>query len=63
MKCLIRERAAAAAARTLFTAILPGCICARFSPDHNRTWETNWTADFTRADTSKTCESGRPRRS
>jgi hypothetical protein len=27
----------------------------------NRTWETNWTADFTRADTSKVCVDGRPR--
>ena len=32
-----------------------------FSYD-NRTWETNWIADFTRADVSKTCENGRPRR-
>jgi hypothetical protein len=31
-----------------------------FSYD-DRTWETNWTADFTRADASATCESGRPR--
>jgi hypothetical protein len=28
----------------------------------NRTWETNWTADFTRADTAKVCDNGRPRR-
>ena len=28
----------------------------------NRTWETNWTADFQRADANKTCEGGRPRR-
>jgi hypothetical protein len=33
-----------------------------FSYD-NRTWETNWTADFTRADASTTCDSGRPKRS
>jgi hypothetical protein len=33
-----------------------------FSYD-NRTWETNWTADFTRADASTTCNSGRPKRS
>jgi len=32
-----------------------------FSYD-NRTWETNWTADFWRADPAKTCESGRPKR-
>ncbi len=32
-----------------------------FSYD-NRTWETNWTADFTRADPAKVCEAGRPRR-
>ena len=32
-----------------------------FSYD-NRTWETNWTADFTRADVSRTCENGRPKR-
>jgi len=32
-----------------------------FSYD-NRTWETNWTADFTRADELKVCENGRPRR-
>lgn len=25
-------------------------------------WETNWTADFTRADTDATCDHGRPRR-
>jgi hypothetical protein len=28
----------------------------------NRSWETNWIADFERADASKTCENGRPRR-
>jgi hypothetical protein len=33
-----------------------------FSYD-NRTWETNWTADFTRADTAAICENGRPKRS
>lgn len=27
-----------------------------------RTWETNWTADFTRADPATTCDAGRPRR-
>jgi hypothetical protein len=32
-----------------------------FSYD-NQTWETNWTADFTRADTAKICENGKPRR-
>jgi hypothetical protein len=32
-----------------------------FSYD-DRTWETNWVADFTRADTAKTCDNGRPRR-
>jgi hypothetical protein len=32
-----------------------------FSYD-NRTWETNWIGDFTRADASKVCENGRPRR-
>jgi hypothetical protein len=32
-----------------------------FSYD-DRTWETNWIADFTRADASKVCENGRPRR-
>lgn len=31
-----------------------------FSYD-DRTWETNWTADFTRADAAATCESGRPK--
>ncbi len=30
--------------------------------DDNQTWETNWTADFTRAETSVVCDSGRPRR-
>jgi hypothetical protein len=33
-----------------------------FSYD-NRTWETNWIGDFTRADPSKICENGRPKRS
>jgi len=28
----------------------------------NRTWETNWIAEFTRADASKVCENGRPKR-
>lgn len=32
-----------------------------FSYD-NRTWETNWTADFTRADANTVCDQGRPRR-
>ncbi|HET7333153.1 hypothetical protein [Dyella sp.] len=32
-----------------------------FSYD-NRTWETNWTADFVRGDRAKLCEEGRPRR-
>jgi hypothetical protein len=32
-----------------------------FSYD-DRTWETNWTADFTRADAAKTCAAGRPKR-
>jgi len=32
-----------------------------FSYD-NRTWETNWTADFHRAALAKTCEGGRPKR-
>jgi len=32
-----------------------------FSYD-GHTWETNWIADFTRADPAKTCERGRPRR-
>jgi hypothetical protein len=32
-----------------------------FSYD-DRTWETNWVAEFTRADASKVCENGRPRR-
>src|SRR5262245_20336783 len=31
-----------------------------FSYD-DRAWETNWIADFTRADTATTCESGRPK--
>ena len=44
----------------------------KLDPDHarweqafsydNRTWETNWTADFTRADTAAVCENGRPKR-
>jgi hypothetical protein len=33
-----------------------------FSYD-DRTWETNWVGDFTRADTTTTCDHGRPRRS
>ena len=32
-----------------------------FSYD-NRTWETNWTADFVRADPAAICEAGRPKR-
>jgi len=32
-----------------------------FSYD-NQTWETNWTADFTRADANTVCDHGRPRR-
>lgn len=32
-----------------------------FSYD-NSTWETNWTADFQRADVTKLCEAGRPKR-
>lgn len=28
----------------------------------NHTWETNWTADFTRGDASALCEHGQPRR-
>ncbi|HVP32779.1 MAG TPA: hypothetical protein VMT09_03945 [Steroidobacteraceae bacterium] len=28
----------------------------------NQTWETNWAADFTRADSSKICENGQPKR-
>ncbi|HSE42905.1 MAG TPA: hypothetical protein VLH08_19240 [Acidobacteriota bacterium] len=32
-----------------------------FSYD-NRTWETNWTADFTRTDPATVCEGGRPKR-
>jgi hypothetical protein len=32
-----------------------------FSYD-DRSWETNWTADFTRADSASTCQAGRPRR-
>ncbi|PCC68496.1 hypothetical protein SAMN02745121_05198 [Nannocystis exedens] len=32
-----------------------------FSYD-GRAWETNWTADFTRADPATVCEAGRPKR-
>ncbi|HZD53094.1 MAG TPA: hypothetical protein VE175_08605, partial [Woeseiaceae bacterium] len=32
-----------------------------FSYD-NRTWETNWTADFVRADPAAVCDAGRPKR-
>jgi len=32
-----------------------------FSYD-NRTWETNWTADFERTDTARACENGQPKR-
>jgi len=32
-----------------------------FSYD-DRTWETNWTADFTRADPAAVCEHGQPKR-
>ena len=32
-----------------------------FSYD-NVTWETNWTADFTRGDAARLCEHGRPKR-
>jgi hypothetical protein len=32
-----------------------------FSYD-NRTWETNWTADFSRTDPATACENGRPKR-
>jgi hypothetical protein len=32
-----------------------------FSYD-DRTWVTNWTADFTRADTAQVCEDGKPKR-
>jgi hypothetical protein len=32
-----------------------------FSYD-DKTWETNWTGDFTRADPAKLCDQGRPRR-
>jgi hypothetical protein len=28
----------------------------------DRTWETNWTAEFTRADAAAVCDNGRPRR-
>ncbi|WP_200955237.1 hypothetical protein [Pelomonas sp. Root1237] len=33
-----------------------------FSYD-DKTWETNWTAEFTRADPARLCDQGRPRRS
>jgi len=33
-----------------------------FSYD-DRTWETNWTAEFVRSDAAKVCERGRPKRS
>jgi hypothetical protein len=29
----------------------------------DRTWETNWTADFTRVDPAQVCDNGRPKRS
>jgi hypothetical protein len=32
-----------------------------FSYD-NRSWETNWTADFVRADPAAVCDTGRPKR-
>jgi hypothetical protein len=32
-----------------------------FSYD-NRTWETNWSADFTRANAAQLCDNGRPKR-
>jgi hypothetical protein len=32
-----------------------------FSYD-NRTWETNWTAEFVRADPAAVCDDGRPKR-
>lgn len=32
-----------------------------FSYDGTKTWETNWTAEFTRADRNKVCASGRPK--
>lgn len=32
-----------------------------FSYD-DKTWETNWTADFLRADAGEVCEAGRPKR-
>jgi hypothetical protein len=32
-----------------------------FSYD-GRSWETNWIADFARADAARTCDAGRPRR-
>jgi hypothetical protein len=28
----------------------------------DKTWVTNWTADFTRADAAKTCKDGKPLR-
>jgi hypothetical protein len=31
-----------------------------FSYDGGKQWETNWTADFTRADEAATCDHGRP---
>lgn len=47
-------------------------LWTKIDPDHarweqafsydDRTWETNWTADFTRADPSRVCDAGRPRR-
>ncbi len=33
-----------------------------FSYD-DKTWETNWTAEFTRSDPARLCDQGRPRRS
>jgi hypothetical protein len=30
--------------------------------DDDGSWETNWTADFVRADPATTCEAGRPKR-
>jgi hypothetical protein len=36
-------------------------IKVRFIYD-NRTWETNWTADFERADPARACQNGQPRR-
>jgi hypothetical protein len=38
-------------------------IKVRYTWDiRDRSWETNWTADFERADPAKTCAGGRPRR-